>query len=180
VVAGLEAAYRAVAGLTAWADTVILGLTVTGEQVEQVIEPVRRAVIVLVNCIALRVGPGGLGRGSSLPDITRPEDEGDGLPLSQSSDSILELGLHPGAPPLLPRTVSGAAQEPAPPLPPKLPRPRFDRSFEDLLAQSYSLQARCCPALSIWSVSPSGPWGTGVARRTGGTGRPRRRATGRA
>ena len=138
VVAGLQAAYKAVAALTAWADTVILGESVTGDQVEKVVEPVRCAVIVLVNCIAARVGPGGLGRGSSLPDITSDLPDEPGLALSQSSDSILDLALQ--KPPLLPR-VSGPP-DPAPPLPPKLARPRFDRSFEDLLAQSYSLQSR--------------------------------------
>ena len=138
VVSGLQAAYKAVAALTAWADTVILGETVTGDQVEKVVEPVRCAVIVLVNCIAARVGPGGLGRGSSLPDITSDLPDETGLALSQSSDSILDLALQ--KPPLLPR-VSGPP-DPAPPLPPKLARPRFDRSFEDLLAQSYSLQSR--------------------------------------
>ena len=138
VVSGLQSAYKAVAALTAWADTVILGESVTGDQVEKVVEPVRCAVIVLVNCIAARVGPGGLGRGSSLPDITSDLPDDPGLSLSQSSDSILDLALQ--KPPLLPR-ISGPS-EPAPPLPPKLARPRFDRSFEDLLAQSYSLQSR--------------------------------------
>ena len=110
----------------------------------------RCAVIVLVNCIAARVGPGGLGRGSSLPDITSDLPDEPGLALSQSSDSILDLALQ--KPPLLPR-VSIGAPDPAPPLPPKLARPRFDRSFEDLLAQSYSLQSRALD----WPQSASTP-----------------------
>ena len=145
VVTGLQAAYKTVASLTAWADSVILGDTVSADQVDQVVEPVRCAVIVLVNLIAVRVGGSALGRGSSLPDITSAEGDDDGgLATSHSSDSILELGLQ--KPPLLPRL--SAPPDSAPPLPPKLARPRFDRSFEDLLAQSYSLQTR---ALGDWA-----------------------------
>ena len=152
--AELQAAYKAVATLTAWADTIILGNTVTGEQVEQVVEPVRRAVIVLVNCIAARVGAAGLGRGSSLPDITSGGGEAATLIMSQSSDSILDLAM--AKPPLLPRL--SAPPDAAPPLPPKLARPRFDaRSFEDLLSQSYSLQSRTLGDLPPSLTTPRPP-----------------------
>ena len=96
------------AARTAWADTVILGDSVTSAQVEKVVKPICCAVIVLTNCIAARVGPAGLGRGSSMPDIKSNLPDKPGLAFSLSSDSIL------------PR-ISGPL-EPAPPMPSKLAR----------------------------------------------------------
>ena len=45
--------------------------------------------IFLINWIAARVCPGGLGRGSSMPDIKSNLPNKSGLPLFQSSNSIL-------------------------------------------------------------------------------------------
>ena len=103
VVSALHSAYRAVASLTAWADAVILGEAVSGDEVAKVVEPVRCAVIVLVNCISVRVGGcSSLGRGSSLPDITRGEEgEEEGLAGGPSSHSIRDMANQ--KPPLLPR-----------------------------------------------------------------------------
>ena len=130
----LQTAFKAVSVLTQWADTVIVqgSLTAGEDWLQEVIEPVRRAVIVAVNCIAARLGQKTLGRGNSLPDITSdcgPEMD-DPVAASQSSDSIVELGL---APPLFPKH-----DDRAPPLPPKhlKLKPKFDKSFESLVAHS--------------------------------------------
>ena len=139
----LQNAFKSVSLLTSWADSVI----VRGGQLEAedqsptdtIIEPVRRAVIVAVNCIAVRLGKKSLARGNSLPDITNddcPDFGGGEADLSHSSDSILNLGVKP---PLFPKQ-SDAGYEEAPPLPPKHLKPKLDK-FEDLLAHSFSLHS---------------------------------------
>ena len=139
----LQNAFKSVSLLTSWADSVI----VRGGQLEAedetstdtIIEPVRRAVIVAVNCIAVRLGKKSLARGNSLPDITNddcPDFGGGKVDLSHSSNSILNLGVKP---PLFPKQ-SDAGYEEAPPLPPKHLKPKLDK-FEDLLAHSFSLHS---------------------------------------
>ena len=129
----LEAAFKAVSALTSWADNVIIEGHVEPDQdfVSDVIEPVRRAVIVVVNCLSLHIGKRSLARGNSLPDITSEScDHGPG------HDSILDLS--PIKPPLLPRISLHA--DSAPPLPPKHTKPRFDKSFEEMIVQSGGLR----------------------------------------
>ena len=154
----LQNSFKAVAVLTAWADSVIVkGGQMTEESheadyVDTVIEPVRRAVIVAVNCISVRIGAKSLARGNSLPDITSDngtdydqDDVGDVGCLSLSSDSLQTLCR----PPLLPKQSERRDQEEAPPLPPKNLKPRLDR-FEDLMANSLSLHS------IDWSVDNNG------------------------
>ena len=69
----LQNAFKSVSVLTAWADSVIIEaghMDAGTDFVEEIIEPVRRAVIIAVNCISVRVGHKSLSRGNSLPDIT--------------------------------------------------------------------------------------------------------------
>ena len=77
-----------------------------------------------------------------MPDITsdpgHDEDLDSTVGLSQSSDSILDLSLV--KPPLFPKHSLNSDFDVAPPLPPKHMKPRFDKSFEDLIAHSYSLR----------------------------------------
>ena len=133
----LQNAFKSVSLLTSWADSVIVrgGHLETEDQssTDTIIEPVRRAVIVAVNCIAVRLGKKSLARGNSLPDITNDDcpDFGGG-----EEDSILNLGVKP---PLFPKQ-SDAGYEEAPPLPPKHLKPKLDK-FEDLLAHSFSLHS---------------------------------------
>ena len=137
----LNNAFKSVSQLTSWADH--LGIISDGEAeheahgahcrvdecVENIIEPVRRAVIVAVNCIAVRLGNINLARGNSLPDIT---NDSDSLEYSLSSDSL--ENINNVKPQLFPKQVELRA----PPLPPKHLKPKMDR-FEDLLAHSLSL-----------------------------------------
>ena len=140
----LQNSFKAVSVLTAWADSVIVkGGQMTEEPhedyVDTVIEPVRRAVIVAVNCISVRIGAKSLARGNSLPDITSDnctDYEQDEVGLSQSSDSLQTLCR----PPLLPKQSEIRDHDEAPPLPPKNLKPRLDR-FEDLMANSLSLHS---------------------------------------
>ena len=139
----LQNAFKAVSVLTSWADSVIIrGGQMADElhedYVDTVIEPVRRAVIVAVNCISVRIGAKSLARGNSLPDITSDtcavyEKHG---ALSQSSDSLQNFGR----PPLLPKQSEMRDRDEAPPLPPKNLKPKFDK-FEDLVANSLSLHS---------------------------------------
>jgi len=134
----LDSAFRSVSVLTSWADTVIVSgeVEATDTVMENIIEPVRKSVIVVVNLLSGRIGNKNLTRGSSLPDITSetmgPESS---LGLSLSSDSILDIS--PVKPPLLPK-VSSNSYDSAPPLPPKHLKPRLDRRLEDLISRSYS------------------------------------------
>ena len=136
----LETAFLSVSRLTSWADKVL----VTGEveeaesALENVIEPVRKSVIVVVNLIAGRIGHKNLTRGNSLPDITSesPEPPASGYALSLSTESVLDATAT--KPPLLPK-ISLCASESAPPLPPKHLKPRLDRrALDDLISRSYS------------------------------------------
>ena len=133
----LQNAFKSVSVLTAWADSVIIEaghMDAGTDFVEEIIEPVRRAVIIAVNCISVRVGHKSLSRGNSLPDITSDNTTFDqSVDLSQSSDSISSIGK----PPLLPKH---SEYDQAPPLPPKHLKPKLDR-FEDLLAHSLSLHS---------------------------------------
>ena len=108
------------------------------DYIENVIEPVRRAVIIAVNCISVRVGNKSLSRGNSLPDITSDDcgtydQNDDGSDSSSTSKSVTK-------PPLLPKQSDLRGLDEAPPLPPKHLKPKIDR-FEDLLAHSLSLHS---------------------------------------
>lgn len=132
----LQNAFKAVSVLTSWADSVIIDsghFDSQADYVESVVEPVRRAVIVAVNCISMRVGNKALARGNSLPDITNDDCDDYSFDLSQSSGSIEDIDK----PPLFPKH---SRQQDAPPLPPKHFKPKLDR-FEDLLAHSLSLHS---------------------------------------
>ena len=134
----LHNAFKSVSVLTAWADSVIIegGNVDTGDEtdfIDTIIEPVRRAVIIAVNCISVRVGHKSLSRGNSLPDITSDNTFDQSVDLSHSSESISNIGK----PPLLPKHNEAEA---APPLPPKHLKPKLDR-FEDLLAHSLSMHS---------------------------------------
>ena len=137
----LQECFKSVSLLTSWADSVIVrGGAVESDETstDTIIEPVRRSVIVAVNCISVRLGNKSLARGNSLPDITNDDcpDFGADVDLSQSSNSILNLGAKP---PLFPKQ-SDARYEEAPPLPPKHLKPKLDK-FEDLLAHSFSMHS---------------------------------------
>ena len=137
----LQSAFKAVSVLTSWADSVIIrgGQMEAGAEddyMDTVIEPVRRAVIVAVNCISVRIGAKSLSRGNSLPDIT---GGGLGAELGRSTDSLHLV------PPLLPKA---RGYDEAPPLPPKHLKPKLER-FEDLLAHSLSLHSL------DWSARPA-------------------------
>ena len=136
----LQNAFKSVSVLTSWADSVIIeGGNVDNaaetDFINTIIEPVRRAVIIAVNCISVRVGHKSLSRGNSLPDITSDANDtfDQSADLSHSSDSISNIGK----PPLLPKHCDTEA---APPLPPKHLKPKLDR-FEDLLAHSLSMHS---------------------------------------
>lgn len=139
VTKALESAFRSVSHLTNWADSVIVSGEVdsTESVLENIIEPVRKSVIIVVNLLSYRIGNKNLTRGNSLPDITsESQDQDSSIGLSLSSDSILDLS--PVKPPLLPK-ISLYASDSAPPLPPKNHlKPRLDRTLEDLISRSYS------------------------------------------
>ena len=136
----LTECFKSVSRLTSWADSVIVrgGEVETDTSTDTIIEPLRRSVIVAVNCISARLGNKSLARGNSLPDITNDDcpEFGSEADLCQSPGSILKLGAKP---PLFPRQ-SDAGYEEAPPLPPKHLKPKLDK-FEDLLAHSFSLHS---------------------------------------